>query len=292
MPVETRELRYFIAVAEELHFGRAAQRLAMTQPPLSRAIQQLERRLGVMLFRRDARSISLTPSGEALLREGKVALNALDTARRRAQEAASRQPRPIVLATKAGVSRELLSRLLESYASAPRTMAVEVVLCGPGQHERLLREERADVALLQLPYDNVAGFHSEVLQTEPQILVLPSKHPVANRPGISIAEVEALSDLPLPRWPRSDGSYGEGAGPKVSDQTQLLQLIALGRACAFAPESVRSALSIEHAAVPVTDAPPVTTVIAWPTHRTSQGVADLVRTAIELRPAPFESGRV
>ena len=86
-PAETRELRYFIAVAEELHFGRAAGRLGIAQPPLSRAILQLERRMGVTLIERTSRCVRLTTAGEVLLREGRAALEAVAAAVRRAQRA-------------------------------------------------------------------------------------------------------------------------------------------------------------------------------------------------------------
>lgn len=101
--VETRELRYFVAVAEELHFGRAAQRLAMAQPPLSRAIQQLERRLGVVLLHRTAREVALTDAGSVLLREARAALDAVEAAERRTRRAAAERP-GVVLATKAGAA--------------------------------------------------------------------------------------------------------------------------------------------------------------------------------------------
>ncbi|MEU4082121.1 LysR family transcriptional regulator [Streptomyces venezuelae] len=279
--METRELRYFVAVAEELHFGRAAQRLAIAQPPLSRAIQQLERRLGVVLLHRSARGVSLTEAGSVLLREGRAALDAVEAAERRTRRAAAGPP-GVVLATKAGASSELLSKLLDAYAAEPGAVAVEVLLCGPGEQERLLRDGRADVALLQRPFDTTAGLDTEDLHTEQQMVVLPAGHPSAGRPRLSMAEVTALTDLPLPRWPRRDGSCPEGPGPRVRDHTQLFQLIALGRACAVVPESLRAHLRGDHATVPVPDAPPVTTVIAWPPHSRSPAVAALVRTATRL----------
>ncbi|GAB2441679.1 LysR family transcriptional regulator [Nocardia tengchongensis] len=279
--VETRELRYFVAVAEELHFGRAAQRLTMAQPPLSRAIQQLERRLGVVLLHRGSRAITLTEAGSVLLREARLALEAVEAAERRTRRAAADRP-GLVLAAKAGASSELLSKLLDAYAAEPGAVAVEVVLGGPGEPERLLRNGSADVALLHRPYDSTAGFDTEDLHTEQQVVVLPAGHPLSNRPHISMAEVNALTDLPLPRWPRPDGSYPDGPGPQVRDHTQLTQLIRLGRACAVMPESLRAQLRDDHAIVPVPDAPPVTTVIAWPPHSRSKPIADLVRTATRL----------
>ncbi|UGT72365.1 LysR substrate-binding domain-containing protein [Nocardia gipuzkoensis] len=188
----------------------------------------------------------------------------------------------MVLATKAGASIELLSKLLDAYAAEPGSVTVEVLLCGIGEQERLLRDGRADVALLHRPFDAMAGFDIEELHTEEQVVLLPAGHPLADRTHVRMAEVAELPGLPLPRWPRRDGTYPDGPGPQVRDHTQLLQLIALGRASAILPESVRAHLRRDHAAVPVLDAPAVTTVIAWPPHSRSKAVADLVRTATRL----------
>ena len=280
--MELRELRYFVAVAEELHFGRAAHRLAITQPPLSRAIRQLERRLGVVLLQRSNREVSLTSAGHVLLTEARATLTAAEAAARRTRRAAAADQPDVVLAAKAGAANDLLSELLSAYAARPDAADLEVVLCGPGEQGALLRDGRADVALLQRPYDPTEGFDIEELRTERQVLVLPAGHRLADRSCISTAEIDAQIDLPLPRWPRPDGSYPEGAGPQVRDRAQLVQLIALGRAYVLAPESVRAALNDTHAVVPVTDAPVVTTVIAWPSHSRSRAVADLVRTATHL----------
>jgi DNA-binding transcriptional LysR family regulator len=282
--METRELHYFVAVAEELHFGRAAQRLGIAQPPLSRAIRQLERRLGVELLERTSRSVTLTEAGSVLLREGRAALDAVEAADRRTRRAAlAATGHPgVVLVTKAGASDELLAKLLDAYAAEPGAVAVDVLLCGPAEQERLLRDGRADVALLHLPFDSTAGFDTEELYTEGQVVVLPAGHPLTSRPHVLTADVAALPGLPLPRWPRHDGTYADGPGAQVRDSAQVFQLIALGRASAVLPESCRAQLRGDLAAVPVLDAPPVTTVIAWPPHSRSLAVAGLVRAATRL----------
>ncbi|MGY4913382.1 LysR family transcriptional regulator [Micromonospora aurantiaca (nom. illeg.)] len=282
--METRELRYFVAVAEELHFGRAARRLGIAQPPLSRAIRQLERRLGVTLLERDSRRVALTAAGSVLLREGRAALDAVHAAERRTRRAGevANGGAGLVLATKAGASSELLPKLLDAYAAEPDAVRVEVLLSGIGEQERLLRDGRADVALLHLPFDSTTGLDTEELVTEQQVLVLPAGHPLAGSAQLRMADVEALPGLPLPRWPLPDGTYPDGPGPEVRDHSQLLQLVALGRTAVVLPESCRSLLWPEMVAVPVPDAPAVTTVIAWPPHSRSRALAGLVRTATRL----------
>jgi LysR family transcriptional regulator, benzoate and cis,cis-muconate-responsive activator of ben and cat genes len=279
--VETRELRYFVAVAEELHFGRAAARLGIAQPPLSRAIQQLERRLGVLLLERSTREVSLTTAGSVLLREAVAALDAVSAAERRTRRAGAIGGEPrLVLVTKAGASVELLAKLLDAYAAEPEASIIDVQLCGPGEQERMLRDGRADVALLHLPFDSTAGLDTEELSQEGQVAVLPAGHPLTRRTELRMADLEDLDDPPPPRWPSTDGTYPDGPGPRVRDHQQLLQLIGLGRTMAVLPESVRGSVRGELAVIPVVDAAVVTTVIAWPPQSTSLALAALVRTAL------------
>lgn len=279
--METRELRYFVAVAEELNFVRAAARLGIAQPPLSRAISQIERRLGVTLLERSSRGATLTEAGSVLLREARAALDAVEAAERRTKRAAEGQA-GLVLVTKAGASTELLAKLLDAYEAEPDSVPLEVILCGIAEQEGMLRDGRADVALLHLPFDSPAGFDVEELGTERQVALLPAGHPLTTRGHVRLDEVRDLPGLPLPRWPRRDGSYPDGTGPLVRDNMQVLQLVSLGRACMITPESARVHLPEGVTAVPVIDAAPVTTVIAWPPHSRSRALAALVRTATRL----------
>ncbi|MFD9188317.1 LysR family transcriptional regulator [Streptomyces phaeochromogenes] len=284
--LETRELRYFVAVAEELHFGRAAERLGMAQPPLSRAIQQLERRLGVCLLERNRRGVRLTGAGEVLLQEGRAALDATTAAARRTRRAGGADspggPRNrLVLAVKAAAAHELLQKLLDAYAAEPDAAEIEVLPCGFCEQEELLRDGRADVALMHTPFNSLAGFDSEELLAEGQIVILPADHPLAAHKSLTLADVSDIPGLPAARWPRH-GTYPPGPGPEIRDQTQLAQLIALGRTMAVFPDSARAWLWSEHTAVPLTDAPPVITHITWPAHSRSLALAGLIRTATRL----------
>ncbi|KJK60003.1 LysR family transcriptional regulator [Saccharothrix sp. ST-888] len=279
--MEIRELRYFVAIAEELHFGKAAQRLEMARPPLSRAIARLERQLGVTLLERTSRRVTLTEAGAVLLSEGRAILGAVAAAERRTQQAARRRPR-LVLAVKSGTAGELLAELLDAYRAEPGAATVDLLLCEAHQQQKLLQNGQADVALLHLPFDSAVGLDTEILCTERQVAILPTSHSLAGRSQIRVAEVAALAELPMARWPGPDGNYPEGPGAEVRNLTQLFQLIALGRATVIIPESAGTDLRRDLAAVPVLDAPPVTTVLAWPTQSRLRAVADLIRVATRL----------
>ncbi|MET9062935.1 LysR family transcriptional regulator [Streptomyces antibioticus] len=279
--MEIRELRYFVAVAEELHFGKAAQRLGIAQPPLSRTITQLERRLGITLLERNSRKVTLTEAGAVLLAEGREILSAVTAAERRTRRAATAHP-SLVLAVKSGTGGELLTKLLDAYAAEPGAVTVDLLICEAHQHRQLLREGQADVALLHLPFDSAAGLDTETLYTEGQVAILPASHPLAIRSQIRMADVTTLPELPPARWPGPDGSYPEGPGAEIRNLTQLFQLIALGRTTVVIPESAAADLRRDLAAVRVLDAPPVTTVIAWPPQSRLRAVADLVRVATLL----------
>ena len=128
--LETRELEYFLAVAEELHFGRAAARLMIAQPALSKSIRQLEQRLGVRLLERGSRHVRLTAAGEILLVEGRRALESMLAAARHAQQAGAPGAR-LRLVVKPGGDGGLLPGILEAYEREPDAPAVEILFGRP-----------------------------------------------------------------------------------------------------------------------------------------------------------------
>jgi len=286
--IEIRELRYFAAVAEELHFGRAAERLRMSQPPLSRAIQRLEQRLGVELFRRDRRGVRMTRAGEVLLEEARNVFDAVTAAVERSRRTVDSDDR-LVLVTKAGASHELLRDLLDAYAARSGALPVEVLMCEVGEQRQVLRQGRADAALMHSPYDVFDEFNSQEIVTEGQVAILPKAHPLALRPHLTMAEVAEVPGLPIARWPRHDGSYPPGPGPEVHTQSEMAQLVSLGRALLVIPESSRAWQWPDHVAVPVLDAPLVTTLLAWPTSTRHPRLDGLVRAAAEMANRMSES---
>nr|MBA2449527.1 LysR family transcriptional regulator [Chloroflexota bacterium] len=177
--LEVRELRYFVAVADELNFSRAAERLGMAQPPLSRAIRQLERRLGVQLFERTTHRVTLTAAGLTLLDEARSALDAMSAAGRRTRRAASAAP-TLVVTAKPGLAAGLLRRIVDSYTALPGTPQIEIAVSGYRQQADMVRDGRADVALLSSPYDE-RGLDTEPLITGARVAALPVGHELARR---------------------------------------------------------------------------------------------------------------
>ncbi|MET0235912.1 MAG: LysR family transcriptional regulator [Kibdelosporangium sp.] len=269
--LETRELMYFVAVAEELHFGRAADRLGIAQPPLSRAIKQLEQRLGVTLIERTSRRNTLTRAGEVLLHEAKKSLDAVAAAARRTRRAGQDEPR-LILVMKADSDGGILRDILDAYTTEPDAVPVELRVCGIGEQSGILRDGRADVALLHLPYDDVSGFDTEELLVDGAVAVLPAGHRLAARTSLYLAD---LAGEPMPSWRGKPGT-----GPEVHDTSQLMQLIAVGQVIAVLPSTVQRNLRNDLVTVPVLDGQITTVLVAWPERSQSRAVAAFVRAAV------------
>ncbi|GGN23431.1 LysR family transcriptional regulator [Lentzea pudingi] len=291
--LEVRELRYFVAVAEELNFSRAAERLGIAQPPLSRAIRQIENRLGVQLMVRGGRSLTLTDAGRTLLTEARAALDAVNAATHRTRRAAGAAQRLKVTA-KPGVASGLLDRIVDAYR-APGVPEVDIVVSGYRGQAELVRTGAVDMALTSSPY-NDSGLESEQLATERRVAALPVGHSLTDRTSLYCAD---LADLPFPRWPNetsAERAYWSGqdvagvgvrsagsAGPAIGDTAQLLEVVGLGQAVALIPRTVAQRNPrTDIVYLPVEDASPYLMSIVWPAGSRSPAIREFVRVAIEL----------
>jgi DNA-binding transcriptional LysR family regulator len=288
--LEVRQLRYFVAVAEELHFGRAAGRLGMAQPPLSRAIRDLERQLGVALLERTTRQVRLTAAGEVLLRDARAALEAVAAAARRTREAGSPSPR-LRVALKADVDGGLLPQILDAYCAGGAAPPPELVLGGFGEQPQALREGRADVALLLCPFDD-RGLDSEPLLTEPLLVALAAADPLAARTRLCLADLAGRrlpGGSPASRG-RPAGPGQAGTPPPASNLAEIFSLVETGSVVFFAPASVaRRYPRPEIAYRPVSDLPEATLALAWPQDARSPAIAAFVRAACTVAAAPAQA---
>ncbi|MGW3418268.1 LysR family transcriptional regulator [Streptomyces phaeochromogenes] len=243
-PLETRELAYFVAVAETLHFGQAAESLGITQPPLSRAIAQLERRVGVPLLERTTRQVRLTAAGEVFLAECRTILAALDTAVRKARKAAEQQR--VTIAVRPAAGPGVLPALLAASSQGADGVLTDVVFT----YDEIgaLRDGTADVALM---CQSVAtpGLELMELGLEEAVVLLPTGHPLGDRPFLTLAEVEALPGY-------------EAELPNQALDT-MVDRVALGRLVVVVGDSVSDRLGGSVRAVPVQGYPTTQLVLAW-----------------------------
>jgi DNA-binding transcriptional LysR family regulator len=195
--MELRHLRYFIAVAEELHFGRAAQRLCITQPPLSFQIQSLERELGVQLFVR-GRRIQLTDPGHALLAKAREAIDAADAAARAAQQVDLMINGRLRVGYPATGVFELPPLALRTFQERFPSVGIETVVAATGAHLEALRSRQLDVAFVRLGVLDRATMRFRALQPEPLVLAVPEDHALARLPAVP---VERLAGEPIILFP-------------------------------------------------------------------------------------------
>lgn len=249
--MELRHLRYFIAVAEELHFSRAAERLHIAQPPLSQQIRALEEELGVQLFERTKRRVQLTEAGLVFLAETRQVLAQVEQAVRAAQRASRGEIGRLAVGVNSSATHSFLPEILRVFRE--RFPFVELVLheLASSQQVQGIRDNRIDIGFLWLPNINDSALSFMPIWREPVIVALPETHPLANLPEIPLKALAGESFV-LPPHQLGPGFYSQiislcqqaGFSPKVVQEAMLVQtivsLVAGGVGVALVPASLQS----------------------------------------------------
>ena len=274
---DLRLLRYFVAVAEELHFGRAAERLFVSQPALSQQIRKLESDVGATLFLRDRRSVALTDAGAALLGPARAAVAAGEEFSLAARHQARAQRRELVVGFHTRWPGNFLPQVLRDYRTLRPGVTVRLSQYDFGDTSAGLRTGETDAALIHLP---VSGdeLRWQPLSSEPRVVMLAEDHPLADRATVTVHELLAhptawaVPPDADPVWrdfwsaaPERSAAGGQDVD-RVQPMTQeaLFQVIAGGTAVGLtyaAMEAVYHPPGLRF--VPVADIDPAVMAVSW-----------------------------
>jgi DNA-binding transcriptional LysR family regulator len=284
--LDLRRLRYFVAVAERLHFGQAAAALHITQPALSRQIRQLEHDVGIELFARTSRDVALTSGGEQLLRDGRRLLAAARATQERARHATGGPA--LTVGFMLGVDVDPALRL---FGERHPDVGLRLQRVHWWNQTEALLDGRVDVGFVRSPVPT-GGLGLLPLYTEPVTVALPSDHPLSGRPSVGIAEVAGepvlrYADAP-PAWnafwsvdPRPDGSRAR-YGPAVHDMEEILHYVRAGSGIVFLPAPVSAVFRRpEIAYVRVTGIPSGQIVLGWDAAQESSLVTAFAEVACQ-----------
>ncbi|XVQ06805.1 LysR substrate-binding domain-containing protein [Spirillospora sp. CA-255316] len=300
--MELRHLAGFVAVAEELHFGRAAERLHIAQSPLSQQIRLLERDLGVKLFDRTTRSVRLTAAGRALLEPARHLLAEASAVRRTVQAAHLGEVGRVTLGFAGASSYSALPVLARTVTS--ELPGIELVLEGQtyaGEALGRIADGSLDLGFVALPVRR--GISARVVRLERLLLALPDGHPLADRAEVTFAE---LAQEPFVTFPISRGSavreamfqacHEAGFAPRIvqeaPDSYALLALVGAGVGLAVVVESARD-IHLEHVVIrPLAggEVPVLPIALAWRTSDESAALAAVLRVAERVLPTPDDFG--
>lgn len=252
MSVELRQLRYFVAVAEESHFGRAATRLHMTQPPLSQTIQSLEAALGTPLFLRTKRSVALTPAGAALLPEARRILQQAGALPDLARRAASGESGLLSLSFVSTADYSILPPLLREFRERYPQVQIDLREATTDVQLEDLMQGRIDAGLLIPPLHDKARAELDYMTvlSEPLILAAPQDTKALRRKNS--ATLKAVADMPLIIFPRRiapafhdailgcfrDAGLTPSIGQEAIQMQTIVGLVSAGMGIALVPQSV------------------------------------------------------
>ncbi|HLO88175.1 MAG TPA: LysR family transcriptional regulator [Nostocaceae cyanobacterium] len=227
--MELRHLRYFVTLAEELHFGRAAERLHIAQPPLSQQIRQLEAELGFQLFHRTKRTVELTAAGEVFLAESQQILMQLDQAIQKGRQISRGEIGQLVIGFVGSAAYNVLPEILRSFRTVVPGVTVKLHELTTDQQLQWLQEGRLDVGFVRPPVTEDT-FSWEIIFEEPLMVALPVSHRLAERSHISLRE---LTGEPFILFPRSQA-------PGLYDQ-----IISLCQQAEFSPKVTQEAIQMQ-----------------------------------------------
>ncbi|MFE4605840.1 LysR family transcriptional regulator [Kitasatospora indigofera] len=271
--MELRQLRYLVEIADQGNLGRAAERLFVSQPALSYALRNLESELGLRLFERHSGGMNATAAGLDVVAEARRTLRQADRVTAAAERHLRGETGVLRVGFEASGAGELTTRARAEFARRHPGVRVTPKRFDWSEEAAALRDGRVDVAFVWLPAD-LTGLHAELVHSEPRVVGLPARHPLAGRAGVGVMEV---NDEPLmwteraPRewvdwWavnPRPDGSAPRW-GATNHNVEEMLEQVADGAAICFAPASMARYYGRPDVRwVPLTDAEPLRVVLAW-----------------------------
>lgn len=248
--IELRHLRYFVAVAEELHFGRAAERLHMAQPPLSQQIRQLEDELGFALFYRTKRVVQLTEAGQIFLDEIRPLFRQLDRAIQRGQLASRGEVGQLVIGFVSSSMYNVLPRILQTFRNQVPGVTLTLAELTTDQQIQQLSDGEIDVGLMRPPVDN-PQFDTLLLLQESLVVALPAAHPLARQTTLALNTLAAEPFILFPR-PLAPGLYDQiislcqtaHFSPVVAQEAVQMQtiisLVAAEMGIAIVPASIQN----------------------------------------------------
>ncbi|MGY6270946.1 LysR family transcriptional regulator [Achromobacter denitrificans] len=267
--MELRHLKYFVAVATELHFTRAAQRLGIGQPPLSQQIQQLEREIGTPLFVRDRRGVALTEAGEAFLAEAQQVLDGAERAKVAARRIANGEVGTLSLGFTVSASiHPFVPRLIRTYRSSYPGVAVSLAENSTLELVRRVQHGSIDLAFVRAPTADMPGVRVETLLSEPMLAVVPSTHALAGRQSIDLCE---LADDTFIFYPRKVGvglynavvqaceaaGFTPSEGIEAPQLTSVVTFVAAGMGVSVIPATMSQLQAEGVCYLPLSGQPPI-----------------------------------
>lgn len=291
--MELRQVRYFLAVAETLHFGKAAKMLCITEQPLSYQIKKLEQELGYPLFDRTTRSVSLTPAGEAFLSSARQSLAVLERGREIGRKVSMGERGHLVVDYDASVIHGLFPYCLKEFRKHyPELELVLLERSRPNLAEsvRDLQDGRTDVAFVLLYGSLPDGVDYKVIQSEPVVVALPRDHRLAQRDEVDLSELQGEDFLTYSENQPEAHAFVEtlcrasGFEPHIVQEAEtylsLLGMVAAGMGVTMATRSFSNLFPEQVAYVPLAN-PSIKTslTILWRHANQAPAIGNLVRVA-------------